>query len=387
MHIYLDHNATTPLDPEVLEVMLPHLREKFGNPSSGYATGREARRAVEGAREALARVLGALSSEHIFFTGSGTEADNLAIQGVARALRHRGRHIVTSAVEHHAVLHTCAFLEEEGYEVTYVRPDRSGVVHPDAVAEALRPDTVLVSIMHANNETGAINPIAEIAKIARERDILVHTDAVQSFCKLPFTVDESGADLLSLSGHKIYGPKGVGALYVREGVPLKPIIHGGHQERNLRAGTENVAGIVGLGKAAELCRYRLADESRREAALRDRLESGLRERISHVHLNGHPINRLPNTLNLSFEFVEAEALILDLDRQGVAVSSGSACTSGSQEPSHVLLAMGIPHEVCRGSLRFSLGRGTTEEEIDHVLDILPGIVERVRAMSPLSTKA
>jgi cysteine desulfurase len=287
-------------------------------------------------------------------------------------------------VEHPAVLNACGALEKEGFNVTYVKPDRTGMVPAEAVAEALRDDTILISVMHANNETGTINPVPEIGKIAKERNILFHTDAVQSLCKVPFTVDELGVDLLSLSAHKVHGPKGVGALYIREGVLLKPLIYGGHQEGSRRAGTENVAGIVGLAAAARLSWEGLEKETGRMRAMRDKLERGLLEKIPQIQLNGHPTMRLPNTLNLSFPFVESESLLLELDLKGVAVSSGSACTSGTGEPSHVLLAMGIPHEVCRGALRFSLGRENRPEEIDYVLNVLPEIVERIRAMSPLS---
>jgi len=384
MNIYLDNNATTPLAPEVLDAMLPYLKGKFGNPSSIHSAGREAKKALEESRETIAGIVGAASPESICFTGSGSEADNLAIQGAARALRHKGNHIVTSAVEHPAVLNACGALEKEGFHVTYVKPDRTGMVPAEAVAEALRDDTILISVMHANNETGTINPVPEIGKIAKERNILFHTDAVQSLCKVPFTVDELGVDLLSLSAHKVHGPKGVGALYIREGVLLKPLIYGGHQEGSRRAGTENVAGIVGLATAARLSWEGLEKETGRMRAMRDKLERGLLEKIPQIQLNGHPTMRLPNTLNLSFPFVESESLLLELDLKGVAVSSGSACTSGTGEPSHVLLAMGIPHEVCRGALRFSLGRENRPEEIDYVLSVLPEIVERIRAMSPLS---
>jgi cysteine desulfurase len=385
MTIYLDHNATTPLAPEVLDAMMPFLRDTFGNASSVYSLGREARKAVEDSREVVAGILGASDKDCICFTGSGCEADNMAIKGVAYALRRKGNHIVTSAIEHHAVLNACKFLEEEGFEVTYVKPDANGRIHGEVVADALREGTILISIMHANNETGTINPIHEIGKIARERGILFHTDAVQSFCKIPFTADELKVDLLSLSAHKLYGPKGVGALYIRQGIPITPLINGGHHEGSRRAGTENVAGIAGLARAAQLCWSGLEDETRREKALSDKLKRGLQEKIPHIRLNGHPVQRLPNTLNLSFEFVEAESLVLHLDMQGVAVSSGSACTSDSREPSHVLLAMGVSHESARGSLRFSLGKENTEAEIDYVLDILPEIVEKMRSMSPLYT--
>lgn len=383
MTVYLDHNATTPLDPEVLEAMLPYLGKKFGNPSAVYSLGREARKTVEESREAVARILGTKKSESVCFTGSGSEADNMALRGVVTANRDRGNHIVTSAVEHSAVLNTCKALEEEGFEVTYVKPDGYGMVLPGAVAEAVRDDTILISIMHANNETGTINRVAEIGKIARSRDILFHTDAVQSFCKVPFTVDELNADLVSVSAHKIHGPKGVGALYVRENVRIKPVIAGGHQELGLRAGTENVAGIVGLAAAAKRAWSRRTEDVSRMRSLRNELEQGLLA-IPHTRLNGHPDQRLPNTVNLSFPFVESEALLLELDIRGVFVSSGSACTSGTGEPSHVLVAMGIPHEICRGALRFSLGSGNTREEVRYVLNIFPEIVQRIRAMSPLS---
>jgi cysteine desulfurase len=384
MNVYLDNNATSPLDPEVLDAMLPYLRNKFGNASSIHSGGREAKKALEAARETIAGILGASVPEGIVFTGSGSEADNMAIQGCARALRHKGTHIVTSAVEHPAVLNPCKLLEEEGFSVTSVMPDKTGMVRAEAVIEALKEDTIFISVMHANNETGTINPVSEIGRIARERNILFHTDAVQSFCKVPFTVDELNADLLSLSAHKINGPKGVGALYIREGVPLKPLIYGGHQEGNRRAGTENIAGAVGLAKAAHLSCSNRAARMRRIRMLRDRLEQGLLNKIPQTRLNGHPNLRLPNTVNLSFSFVESESLLLELDLKGVAVSSGSACSSGTGEPSHVLLAMGIPHEICRGALRFSLGKENTEQEIDYVLEVLPEVVQRIRAMSPLS---
>jgi cysteine desulfurase len=384
MNVYLDNNATSPVLPEVLDAMLPFLKGTYGNPSSIHAAGREAKKALEESRETVARTLGAANKECICFTGSGSEADNMALHGVAHALKQKGKHIVTSAIEHHAILNTCKNLEEYGFEVTRVNPDETGLVRAEAVAEALRPDTVLVSIMHANNEVGTVNPIPEISKVVRSRGILFHTDAVQSFCKVPFTVDSLGVDLLSISAHKIHGPKGVGALYIRDGVPLTPLIFGGHQEGGRRAGTENMAGIAGLAKAAQLASANIGTVTQRMKLLRDKLESGLLKKVSHTKLNGHPVLRLPNTLNLSFPFVEAESLILDLDLKGVAVSSGSACQSGSGDPSHVLLSMGISHAVCRGSLRFSLGSENTEEDIDYVLSILPAIVERIRSMSPLA---
>lgn len=386
MKVYLDNNSTTRVASEVADAMLPYLREKFGNASSLYSLGREAKNALDAARETIARILGASRPESICFTASGSEADNMAIQGVARALRHKGSHLVTSAVEHSAVINTCKALEEEGFTVTYVNPDAAGMVQAEAVARALRQDTILVSIMHANNETGTVNTVADIGKLTRERGILFHTDAVQSFCKLPFSVDELKADLASISAHKINGPKGVGALYIRDGVPIKPLVYGGHQEAGRRAGTENLAGIAGLAKAAELSWKNREPQTARMNSLRNRLQRGLFETIAGLRLNGHPFIRLPNTLNVSFPFIESESLLLELDLKGVAVSSGSACTSGTGEPSHVLLAMGIPYESCRGALRFSLGRENTEEEIDYVLSIMPEIVGRIQAMSPLADK-
>jgi cysteine desulfurase len=383
MNVYLDNNATTPLLPEVVDAMLPFYKNRFGNASSLYSVGRDAKKALEESRETIARVLGASKKECICFTGSGSEADNMALRGVARCLRQKGKHIVTSAVEHHAIMNTCKDLETDGFEVTYVKPDESGLVSAAAVAKALRNDTILVTIMHANNEVGTINPIAEIAKVVKARGILFHTDAVQSFCKVPFTVDSLGVDLLSISAHKIHGPKGVGALYIREGLTLTPLIFGGHQEAERRAGTENIAGIAGLAKAAQLASDNIEGIIATMKTLRDRLQKGLLEKIAHTQLNGHPNLRLPNTLNLSFPFIEGESLILDLDMKGVAVSTGSACQSSSGDPSHVLLAMGISHAVCRGSLRFSLGSENTQQDIDYVLDIMPGIVERMRSMSPL----
>ncbi len=384
MKVYLDNNATSPVVPQVREAMLPYLEDKFGNASSLHSFGREAKKALEESRETIARILGASHKDCICFTGSGSEADNMALRGAVRALQQKGKHIVTSALEHHAILNTCKDLAEDGFAVTYVKPDETGLISAEAVTKAMRNDTILVSIMHANNEVGTINPIAEISKTVKARGILFHTDAVQSFCKVPFTVDSLGADLLSISAHKIHGPKGVGALYIREGVQLKPLIFGGLQEEGRRAGTENIAGIVGLAAAALLASSNMEKSVSKMKTLRDKLEKGLLETIPHTRLNGHPTLRLPNTLNLSFPFIEAESLILDLDLQGVAVSSGSACSSGSGDPSHVLLSMGIPNEICRGSLRFSLSMENTGKDIDHVLSVLPAIVERIRSMSPLA---
>jgi len=384
--IYMDHNATAPLREKVLEAMLPYLREEFGNASSLHSFGIRARRAIETAREKVAAVLGAQPRE-IIFTGCGTESDNQAIKGVAFANRSKGDHIITSRIEHKAVLQTCQYLEKQGFQVTYLPVDEYGVVNPDDVARAITDQTVLVSIMFANNEVGTIQPIAAIAQVCRERGIYFHTDAVQVVGKLPVDVGQLGVDLLSLSAHKFYGPKGVGALYVRKGVKIDPLLHGGHQERGRRAATENVAGIVGLGKAIELRLGEMEAEAKRLTALRERLYDGLAARIDHIYLNGHPTERLPGTLNLCFEYVEGEGIIMGLDLVGVAVSSGSACTSATLSPSHVLLAMGVHPAVAQGSIRFSLGRGNTEEDVDYVLETLPPIVERLRAMSVFSEQS
>ncbi|GAV24299.1 cysteine desulfurase NifS [Carboxydothermus islandicus] len=381
--IYLDHGATTPLAREVLEEMMPYLTEKFGNPSSIHAFGREARKAIEDAREKVAKAINASDPGEIVFTGGGTEADNLAIKGIARAYKHKGNHIITSAVEHHAVLDACLALQKEGFEVTVLPVDEYGMVSVEDVKKAITDKTILITIMHANNEVGTIQPIAEIGEIAREKGIYFHTDAVQTVGKIPVDVKELKVDLLSLSAHKIYGPKGVGALYVRKGLKLEPLANGGGQERKRRPGTENVAGIVGLGKAIELAVAEMPEESARLTKLRDKLIKGVLDKIPYVRLNGHPTKRLPHNANFSVEFVEGESMLLMLDMKGIAASSGSACTSGSLDPSHVLLAMGIPHEVAHGSLRLTLGKANTEEQIDYVLEVLPGIVERLREMSPL----
>jgi cysteine desulfurase len=383
--IYLDHAATTATRPEVVEAMLPYLTERFGNPSSVYSLGREARRALDEARETVADLIGADDRE-IVFTGGGSEADNLAIKGVAFANRNKGNHIITSAVEHHAVLDTMRFLEANGFRITILPVDGHGMVDPNRVVEALTEDTILVSIMHANNEVGTIQPIEEIGRILADKDIYFHTDAVQTAGILPINVDELHCDLLSLSAHKFYGPKGVGVLYVRRGTKLEPHIHGGAQERKRRAGTENVAGIVGLAKAFALAQGEIDTSAARLTALRNRLRDGIAARIDHVRFNGHPTLRLPNNVNVCFAFIEGEALLLNLDMHGIAASSGSACTSGSLEPSHVLMAMGVPPEIAHGSLRLTLGRENTEEEIDAVLDALVEVVERLRAMSPLYEK-
>jgi cysteine desulfurase len=381
--VYLDHAATTPVHPEVLEEMLPYLKEEFGNPSSIYSWGREAKAAVEKARTRLANLLGADPAE-IVFTSGGTEADNFALRGVAAANRQRGNHIITTKIEHHAILHTAEQLEKEGFRVTYLPVDKDGLVRPEDLEEALTPDTILVSIMFANNEIGTIEPIAELARIAKSKGVIFHTDAVQAVGNVPINVKELGVDLLSLSGHKIYGPKGVGALYIRRGTRIEPLILGGAQERKWRAGTENVPGIVGLGKAAELAVRELPQRIKHLTQLRDLLIEGIMEKIDHVRLNGHRTQRLPGNANFCFEFVEGESLLLNLDLAGIAASSGSACTSGSLEPSHVLTALGIPPEIAHGSLRLTLGRNNTREDVEYVLSVLPDIVAKLRAMSPLT---
>ncbi len=379
--IYLDYAATTPVDPGVIEAMLPYFRDTFGNPSSIHSFGRQARSAVEDAREKVASFLGAKPAE-IIFTSGGTESNNFAIKGVAWANRKKGNHIVTSAIEHHAVMEPCHFLEREGFEVTFLPVDSRGFVDPQDVAKAITGRTVLVSIMHANNEIGTLQPVTEIGKIARERGVCFHTDAVQTFGHMPFNVDELNVDLLSLSAHKLYGPKGVGALFVRQGTRLEPHMHGGEQEGKRRASTHNVPGIVGLAKAVELAEKAMAEEDTRIMALRNRLIRGIFDKIDRVRLNGHPEKRLANNVNVSMEYCEGEAMILSLDLMGIACSTGSACSSTSVEPSHVLRAIGLSVEETRGSLRFSLGRYTQEQEIDKVLEVLPRIVKRLRAMSP-----
>lgn len=377
--VYLDHNASTPVHPEVVRAMMPYWGERFGNPSSIHAFGREAREGVEIAREQIARFLGAETDE-VVFTSGGTESDNLAIKGVALA-RGAG-HIVTSPIEHHAVLRTCQFLEGQGFAVTYVPVDGDGLVDPDDVRRALRPDTILITIMHANSEVGTIQPVEAIGRLARERAIPFHVDGVQTFGKIPLDVHAWGVDLLSFSGHKIYGPKGVGGLWIRKGTRMVAVQHGGEHERRRRAGTENVPGIVGLGQAVEIRAREMEAEALRLAGLRDRLWAGLRARVRDVRLNGHPTRRLPGTLGMSFRRVESESIVLGLDLEGIGVSAGSACTSGNVEPSHVLVAMGVPVEWAMGAIRVSLGRGTTPEEIDAVLEVLPPLVERLRELSP-----
>jgi len=380
--IYLDHNATTPVHPEVLEAMLPYYKDKFGNPSSIHSFGRETKVALEEARENVAKFLNA-SPHEIYFTSGGTESDNLAVKGTAFANRKKGKHIITSKIEHHAVLESCKFLEKEGFEVTYLPVDKYGFVDPDDLKKALRKDTILVSIMHVNNEVGTIEPLEELCKIAKEKGTCFHTDAVQSVGKIPVDVQELNVDMLSMSAHKIYGPKGVGAIYIRKGTRITPWSHGGHHERSRRAGTENLPGIVGLAKAVEIAHRDMEEQSQHLRNLTETFYKKLTQTIPDVILNGHLEKRIPNTLNISFKAVEGESIILSLDLKGVAVASGSACTSGTLEPSHVLSAMGISPEIAQGAIRFSFGRENTMEDVDYVVEILPEIVSRLRAMSPL----
>ena len=380
--IYLDYAATTPTHPEVVKAMLPYFTDAFGNPSSIHSYGQEAKGAIEEARVEVASLVGA-RDEEIVFTSGGTEADNFAIKGVAYANENRGNHIITSSIEHHAVIETCRFLERRGFRVTYLPVDEYGLVDPDNVRGAITNKTILISVMQGNNEVGTIEPITEISSIAREAEVYLHTDAVQTVGHIPVDVNELGVDLLSMSAHKLYGPKGVGALYVRKGTKLLAFMHGGEQERRRRASTENIPGIVGFGKAAELAQQETGREVEWLTYLRDQLIKGLLERIDHTRLNGHPVKRLPNNVNVSVDFVEGESMLLNLDLDGICASTGSACSSSSLEPSHVLLAMGLSHERAHGSLRFTLGKWTTEEEIAQVLEVLPQIVAKLRAMSPL----
>jgi len=379
--IYLDYSATTPVDSIVLEAMLPYFSEIYGNPSSFHSLGQEAKKTVEESRRIIASFIGAEPDE-IVFTGGGTESNNFAVKGVAYKNHKKGNHIITSIIEHHAVINTCKFLETQGFEVTYLPVDRTGMVDPDEVRRAINERTILISIMHANNEIGTIEPVTEIGKIARERGVIFHTDAVQTLGHIPVNVDEMYVDLLSASAHKLYGPKGVGFLYIRRGVPITTFIHGGEQENGRRASTHNVPGIVGLGKAVELARNVIHEESTRITSLRNRLIEGIMESIKDTVLNGHPTLRLPGNANIAIKYIEGESILLNLDLEGIACSTGSACSSLTLEPSHVLLALGLGHEMAHGSIRFSLGRYTVEEDIDAVLSVFPGIVRRLRAISP-----
>jgi len=380
--IYLDYAATTPTHPEVVKAMLPYFTEAFGNPSSIYSCGQEAKGAIEEARANVADLIGA-QDEEIVFTSGGTEADNFAIKGVAYANENKGNHIITTAIEHHAVLETCHFLETGGFRVTFLPVDEYGMVDPERLRRAITNKTVLISVMHANNEVGTVQPLAEIGKIAKETGVYFHTDAVQTVGHIPINVDELGVDLLSMSAHKLYGPKGIGAIYIRKGTKLVSFMHGGEQERGRRASTHNVPGIVGLGKAVEIAQQEMDEEAKRVKYLRDKLLEGLLTQIEHTRLNGHPTRRLPNNVNVSISFAEGESMCLNLDLEGICVSTGSACTSSITEPSHVLLAIGLPPLQAHSSLRLSLGKWTTEEEIDRVLEVLPRIVAKLRAMSPL----
>lgn len=380
--VYMDHAATTFIKTEVLETMLPFLREHFGNPSSLHSIGREAKEAVETAREKLAKALGA-RPEEIYFTSGGTESDNWAVKGTAFARKKEGKHIITTPIEHHAVLYPCEYLETKGFDVTYLPVDEYGLVDPAELEAAIREDTILISVMYANNEIGTIEPVPEIGKVAREHGIPFHTDAVQAIGNIPLDLHgkDRNVDMLSLSSHKFYGPKGVGALYVREGVEIDNYMHGGAQESGKRAGTENVAGIAGMGKAIELATSNIEEHSEKIRKMRDRLRAGILE-IPHLRLNGHPEKRLPGNLNFSFEYIEGESLLLMLDQMGVCSSTGSACSSGSLAPSHVLRAIGVPPEIAQGSLRLTLGDANSEEDIYYVLDVLPQVIEKLRAISP-----
>ncbi len=380
--IYLDNAATTRMYPEVLEAMLPYFTEDYGNPAAFYSFSNPAQKAVHEARETIAKFIGA-KNEEIYFTGGGTESDNWAMKAAAEAYRNKGKHIITSTIEHHAVLHTCQWLEKQGYEVTYVNVDEDGIVKLEELEAAIRPDTILISIMAANNEIGTIQPLREIGEIAHKHGVLFHTDAVQAFAHIPLNVDEMNIDMLSASGHKIHGPKGIGVMYIRKGVKILSFMHGGAQERRRRAGTHNVPGIVGMGKAVEIASERMGQNGREIAGLRDYLIEEVLKKIPYARLNGHKTNRLPNNANFCFRFIEGEGMLILLDQAGICASSGSACTSGSLDPSHVLLAIGLPHEIAHGSLRLSLSEETTREDIDYTVDKLAGIIERLRSMSPL----
>lgn len=380
--IYMDNAATTAVKPEVFEKMKPYFMENYSNPSSVYSFAGEAKKAVDDARDIIAGALNAKAAE-IYFTGGGSEADNWAIKATAEAYKNKGKHIITSAIEHHAVLHTCGWLERHGYEVTYLPVDENGTVPPEKVEEAIRPDTILISIMFANNEIGTIEPIKEIGEIAEKHGVLFHTDAVQAFGHVPIDVQEMHIDMLSASGHKFHGPKGIGFMYMRNGLKLGSFIHGGAQERSRRAGTHNVPGIVGMGEAARIAMEQLEANAAKETEVRDYLIARVEKEIPYIKVNGHRENRLPNNINICFRFIEGESLLIMLDQKGICASSGSACTSGSLDPSHVLLAIGLPHEIAHGSLRLTISEDTTKEDADFVVDNLKSIVERLRSMSPL----
>ena len=380
--IYLDNAATTKTSEEVVAAMLPYFTEYYGNPSSVYEFASESKKAVSNARRTIAETLGAQENE-IYFTAGGSEADNWALKATAEAYQSKGKHIITTKIEHHAILHTAEYLEKRGFEITYIGVDENGVVKVDELEKAIRPDTILISVMFANNEIGTIQPIKEIGEIAKKHGVLFHTDAVQAYGQLPINVDELHIDMLSSSGHKLNGPKGIGFLYIRKGVKIRSFIHGGAQERKRRAGTENVPGIVGYGKAAEIAAKTMKERTAKEIELRDHLIDRVLAEVPYTRLNGHRTNRLPNNANFSFQFVEGESLLILLDNNGICASSGSACTSGSLDPSHVLLAIGLPHEIAHGSLRLTLSAETTMEDIDFVVDCIKQIIERLRSMSPL----
>lgn len=380
--VYLDNAATTKVRPEVVEAMLPYFTEIYGNASAVYDFGQKCKQAIEDTRETIAASIGTKAA-NIYFTAGGSESDNWALKGVAEAYGDKGKHIITTKIEHHAILHTCAYLEQHGYEVTYLDVDADGLVSPEALRQAIRPDTILISVMFANNEIGTIEPIAELGQIAHEHGILFHTDAVQAYTQVPIDVEKMHIDLLSASGHKLNGPKGIGFLYIRQGLKLKSFIHGGAQERKRRAGTENVPGIVGLGKAVEIAMETMEERTAKESELRDYLIARIEEEIPFAKLNGHREKRLPNNVNFCFRFIEGESMLIMLDMAGICGSSGSACTSGSLDPSHVLLAIGLPHEIAHGSLRLTLGDENTKEQVDYVVDHLKEIVAKLRAMSPL----
>ena len=380
--IYLDNAATTQVYPQVLDAMLPFFTEHYGNPSAIYSFVNEAKKAVDQSRSTIADLIGA-NTDEIYFTGGGSESDNWALVATAEAYESKGKHIITSKIEHHAILHTCEYLEKRGYEITYIDVDEKGTIKLDELEAAIRPDTILISVMAANNEIGTIQPLKEIGAIAKAHGVLFHTDAVQAFAHIPINVDEMNIDMLSASGHKIHGPKGIGIMYIRKGVKIRSFIHGGAQERRRRAGTHNVPGIVGMGKAAELAKANMDNNIKNVSELRDYLIKRVLDEIPYTRLNGHETNRLPNNANFCFRFIEGESMLILLDQNGICGSSGSACTSGSLDPSHVLLAIGLPHEIAHGSLRLTLSEQTTKEDIDYTVDKLKGIIERLRSMSPL----
>ena len=380
--IYMDNAATTPVKPEVLDAMLPYFTEKFGNPSSIYSISSENKKAITDAREVIAKTINT-TPENIYFTAGGSESDNWALKATADAYASKGKHIITTKIEHHAILHTCEYLETKGFEITYLDVDENGLVKLDELTAAIRPDTILISVMFANNEIGTIEPIAEIGKIAHEHGVLFHTDAVQAYTQVPIDVEAMNIDMMSTSGHKINGPKGIGFLYIRKGVKIKSFIHGGAQERHRRAGTENVTGIIGLAKAAEIATANMNERTAEEIKVRDHLIERIEKEIPYAKLNGDRVKRLPNNVNFSFQFVEGESMLILLDSKGICASSGSACTSGSLDPSHVLLAIGLPHEIAHGSLRMTLSEETTMEDADFVVDKLKDITANLRSMSPL----